>query len=639
MEISAAACQVNRADVIREMGRYQEAESSLENLPFLRFSPANRMLYHSVRGNALFHLGRTEEALKHFWDVRSQFRHAHRHGGLDERHLDFAGSCSNVIREPVHFALRAGQTEWAYEAVQDAKASVAGDLLRQLSAVPDREATAVALRRKHMTDCLRGQFEQAARDPVPAAEARRAPTPHEQQLTEEAIADFFRAWQAERAAPSPVPVDAESRSVRNAIQQALAPGWALLDFWEFDKRELKVFVLTPDQFRVETLENPLQHEEFVALANGWLNAANSGSEKGLDDGVLEYLDALLFEPLRRRGVLDGIHGLYLVPHDYLHRLPLHAARRQDERMEARFLCDDFLISYLPSAALLPELPAPDWRGRVHSLANPEEGTRHTLPFSQWEGRQLQPRYPDARLHVGKTGTWERAAEWDDAALVHFSCHGSGHPGFAPLSHLRLADDLLLAHDVLYRTPPLRPGALVVLNGCQTGAHDLRAVDEGMGLMTAFLLRGAGLVCSTGWPVQDPVAAEMVLAFLAALDRPGASAPEALRAAQQAGRNLTAETVEQRRRELLEKHFPEETHPYEAAKLMKQGVRYLLSVERRDEARELGIRCARLLKQLGEEVEAAAVREVGDRAPVVPYDARPYRSPLYWSAFHLVGRVT
>ena len=109
-------------------------------------------------------------------------------------------------------------------------------------------------------------------------------------------------------------------------------------------------------------------------------------------------------------MLDGILGLYLVPHGYLHLLPLHAARRQDERTDPRFLCDDFLISYLPSAALLPELPAPDWRGRVHSLANPEEGTRHTLPFSQWEGRQLQPRYPDARLHVGKTGTWGLGGE-------------------------------------------------------------------------------------------------------------------------------------------------------------------------------------------------------------------------------------
>src|SRR5207302_10600372 len=129
-------------------------------------------------------------------------------------------------------------------------------------------------------------------------------------------------------------------------------------------------------------------------------------------------------------------------------------------------------------------------------------------------------------------------------------HGSGHAAFAPLSHLRLADDLLLAHDVLYRLPPLRPGALVVLNGCETGFRDLRAVDESMGLMTAFLLRGAGLVYATAWPVEGPLAAEMVLAFLAALERPGGSPAEAMRAALQAGRSLSHETVEQRRRELL-----------------------------------------------------------------------------------------
>jgi CHAT domain-containing protein len=645
LEVDVARCQTGRGSVLLQLGLFAEAETVLQMVCWDRLSPADRMRYQSVRGEALFHLGRVDDAFAQFGQVRSLFREARQHGGLDERHLEFSAKVRDFMREPVHLALRSQRIEWAYEAVQDAKASLAGDLLQRLTAQRGQEPPHMAGLRKRMTDCLRGQFVETTRDPVAFTEARRAPTVQERQQTEEAIADYFRSWQSDVVGPSsrvfsarPAVPEVDSPPVSAAIQEALPSGWALLDFWKFDDRELKVFVLTGDRLRTETVQNPWQHAEFRDLAQAWQRAVHAGAGAGFDDGVLDYLDALLFAPLRQRGLLEGIRGLYLVPHDDLHLLPLHAARRQDERARVRYLCDDFPISYLPSAALLPQLPPPRWRGRALGLANPEEGTRHTLPFSQWEGWQIQPRWPDTRLHIGRAGTWEQATQWSDAALVHFSCHGSGYPRFAPLAHLRLADDLLLAHDVLYRLPPLRPGAVVVLNGCETGIRDLRAVDESMGLMTAFLLRGASLVYATAWPVDDPLAAEMVLAFLDAIEQPGSSPAEALREAQQAGRSLTHETVEQRRRELLDQHFPEDTSPHEAAKLMKQGVRYLLATDRRDEARELGKRCARVLKRLGEEVEAASIRQVCERVQATTWDARRYRKPIYWSAFHLVGRV-
>jgi CHAT domain-containing protein/tetratricopeptide (TPR) repeat protein len=643
LEIDVARCQTNRASALQEMGRHADALAALQVIAHERLSPVDQMRYHRERGVALFHLGRQDEAFAEFEHVRGLFREARRHGGLDERHLEFSASAREMIREPVQLALRSGRIEWAHEAVQDAKASVAGELLQQLSTQRGREPPRIAVLRKRMTDCLRGHFPQGQ-----AGEGRRTPTPQQRQQTEEAIAEYFRAWQSDVVGPAhALDLDgaarrsppADSPGVRAAVARVLPAGWALLDFWRYDERELKVFVLTGEQMRVETVPNPWQHEEFGDLARAWLRACHGGAGPGFDDGVLDYLDALLFAPLRQRGLFDGVRGLYLVPHDDLHLLPLHAARRQDECARVRYLCDDFAISYLPSAALLPQLPPPCWHGPALGLANPEEGTRCTLPFSHWEGRQLQARWPDMQIHIGREATWERATAWGDAALVHFSCHGSGHPRFSPLSHLRLADDLLLAHDVLYRLPPLRRGAVVVLNGCETGFRDERAVDESMGLMTAFLLRGAGLVYATAWPVEDPLAAEMVLAFKAALEHPGSSPAEALRAAYQAGRALTPETVEQRRRELLDTCFDDEANPHEAARLLKQGIRYLLAAERRDEARELGKRCARVLERLGEEVEAGEVRQVCEGVQATAWDARRYRQPLYWAAFHLVGRVT
>src|SRR5262249_32652732 len=142
-----------------------------------------------------------------------------------------------------------------------------------------------------------------------------------------------------------------------------------------------------------------------------------------------------------------------------------------------------------------------------------------------------------KFHRGPDATFTRTADWGDAALVHFSCHGHGDMRFAPLSRLCLADDLLLAHDVVYRRPPLRDGSLVILNGCQTSVRDWRAADEGMGLMTTFLLRGAGLVLATQWSVLDAIAAEMTLTFVDEF-RSGTAPTEALRKAQQAARALT-----------------------------------------------------------------------------------------------------
>src|SRR5262249_43987409 len=151
----------------------------------------------------------------------------------------------------------------------------------------------------------------------------------------------------------------------------------------------------------------------------------------------------------------------------------------------------------------------------------------------WEGLWLRQRGHDqGRYLSGPQATYQATDDWGGASLLHFGCHGRSDPWFAPLSHLCLAADLLLAHDVVYRRPPLGEGALVVLNGCQTAVPDLRALDEGLALMNAFLVRGAGLVLATQWSVFDGPAAVMVTTFLSELLDNGVSDAEALRRSQQ-----------------------------------------------------------------------------------------------------------
>ena len=66
--------------------------------------------------------------------------------------------------------------------------------------------------------------------------------------------------------------------------------------------------------------------------------------------ALRYFHDQVFAPLE--GALRGLRGLYLVPHGFLHHVPLHACRDQ----AGDFLSDRFQVAYLPSADLLPQLP-------------------------------------------------------------------------------------------------------------------------------------------------------------------------------------------------------------------------------------------------------------------------------------------
>jgi len=278
-----------------------------------------------------------------------------------------------------------------------------------------------------------------------------------------------------------------------------------------------------------------------------------------------------------------------------------------------------------------------------SVANPERCTDATLPFSEWEATQLSARLPLTRLRqaIGpKEATFAATGGWDDADLVHFTCHGVGDENFAPLSHLRLADDLLLAHDVIYRRKPLREGALVVLNGCQTGVRDARAVEEGMGLMTAFLLRGASLVLATRWSVSDLYAAELVTAFLERVVKHHRPPTLALREAQEAARALTADEILQRCEE-VRKVFPAEDSPEEARQIDRTACLISWQAGRSKDAQYFAERAAATMRRLGQDEQAKKLAAlIKEPLPAAHYGNRsPFAHPFYWSAFELIGRVT
>jgi CHAT domain-containing protein len=253
---------------------------------------------------------------------------------------------------------------------------------------------------------------------------------------------------------------------------------------------------------------------------------------------------------------------------------------------------------------------------------------------------------DLTVYRGSAASLTRAAEWGKAALVHFSCHGQSSQEYAPLSHLRLSDDLLLAHDVMRRFPPLADGSVVLLNGCETGARDQRADDEGMGLMSAFLLRRASLILATQWSVQDPCAAEIVTQFVHAYRNEGKSPAEAIRIAVKATRGLKHDEIDRRRAELISV-FPPSKHPFESTKLYFQDIIAKLGKGEVEQARSTATSLiSRLERMLDEGTETgkwasgmiATIRKTVENGQAYGTSEYPYDDPVYWSAFHLVGRI-
>jgi CHAT domain-containing protein len=194
-----------------------------------------------------------------------------------------------------------------------------------------------------------------------------------------------------------------------------------------------------------------------------------------------------------------------------------------------------------------------------------------------------------------------------------------------VSRLFLAGDCLLAHDVIYRRDPLEPGCVVVLSACQTGIKDRRAVDEGLGLMTAFLLRGAGLVLATQWNVADHFAARTVDAFARELVA-GSLPTEALRRALAATRGLSPTDVSADCDVVLSRYAGGQ-FPHETAQVLNVQAVAEAAAGHHTRARELRDRARALSSTTG------LTRSRGAGGP-----ATGYNDPFVWAVFQLTGRV-
>ena len=272
----------------------------------------------------------------------------------------------------------------------------------------------------------------------------------------------------------------------------------------------------------------------------------------------ELADILHVDEILSYPQLEKCDRLILIPHRFLHLLPLHAlplgnreSGRENGEEESSCvplpcLLDRFSrgVSYAPSCQLLQQAQA-RLRPQFHHLfaiQNPTED----LTYTDLEVQAIQQYFDPT--HILVKGDANKASLAPDRQLqhsplntahcAHFSCHGYFNFKNPLLSALLLAkcqidstpDDANPTYHLLQQngqvidltkcltladlfTLDLRSCRLVTLSACETGLTDIKSLsDEYIGLTNGFLVAGApGVVCSL-WAVDDISTALLMIRF-------------------------------------------------------------------------------------------------------------------------------
>ncbi len=184
-----------------------------------------------------------------------------------------------------------------------------------------------------------------------------------------------------------------------------------------------------------------------------------------------------------------------------------------------------------------EIPGLTVAHRLASLSGRAEPPSRVLAIGIAD--ELAPRMEEeavavASVHAGSHVLLGSCATRDavisalsEADLIHLASHvqfSSRHP---LLSRLKVADGWLTVREL---ASAVRPGASVVLAGCESGRSDSRAHEDRQGFVRAVLAAGARHVVGARWPLHDETSVGLFLRLHHAL-RESASVPSALRTVQ------------------------------------------------------------------------------------------------------------
>jgi tetratricopeptide (TPR) repeat protein len=476
---------ITRAEILVEMGRYDEAVATARQVDFDRLSAAYQPYYHAILGRALAGAGSTNQAHaaleRAYTDVTVSFsRTAMQYGAMAKgrlaelslatgsreaalKHirpaLRLAWEASEVLyshrtehtfqsryRRLLDMAVRvfvaAGRPREALDEIERWRGASTRRMRTLAQNEGDGTETELAARIETFAQ-LRSDYETVRRN-------RFQSSREERQALEERLKDMAVQLRSEYEAIREIrrrstPEDREPLSARWSGRKAL-----LVSRYVLPDRMLH-FVLTRDSVEVSETTPDLQARL---------------EESPVPVVLLEPWEDLDLEPLLKRTT----------------------------------------ISRLPVAWGMPSEGSTSGRPRV-VIGDPNLD----LPMARREAKEVARRLGAERMLLGDQATRENVMDaMSTASIVHFSGHGLSSQRRPWDSHLVLASRQRLTIEDLFVAQPAAD--LVVLSGCETGADAPLSDLEPLSLPTAFMLGGTRAVLATLHAVDDDEARRFIELF-------------------------------------------------------------------------------------------------------------------------------
>lgn len=327
-----------------------------------------------------------------------------------------------------------------------------------------------------------------------------------------------------------------------SIRKAAADAQTALMIYCTTRDALFIWVVPPsgDIQAVRVNVSAKQLEEHVRSATRPIPSADRAGSAS----ALSVLHRLLIEPVSASLAHPAARHLTIVPHGPLNRLSFASLR--DPR--GRYLIEDHLLSYVPSASML-SLPAATQQ--FMSTAAGFLLVADPTPMPEAPGGVVLPALPGARressfvakaarghqvtlLTGAQAGEQSVRQSLSNHRVIHFATHGiliDGQPfeSFLALGGQRggeSSDGRLTVREIY----DLKlPDSLVVLSACRSAAGPLTG-DGVAGLARAFFYAGASTLVATLWDVADEPTRWLVTRFYSHLLK-GAAPSRALHSAQ------------------------------------------------------------------------------------------------------------
>lgn len=325
------------------------------------------------------------------------------------------------------------------------------------------------------------------------------------------------------------------------------PKIALVEYFTTEENTL-IFIVRPEDNEPIVEESKIKVSQLKKCKDKLLGNAMAGilgSFERIDPNNphrtnLEYFYDLSEELIYKFLVhVKGYDILYLVPHGWLHYLPLHALKCDD----GRYLIENFQVIYSPSATVIKYCQA---KNTVRRKEKDPRAKRSCLSFgvgnvddpqSLKESLYAEAKYVGEEA-FGSKGECKMGLEASkryfiehckDKEVIHVACHGFFHELQPLKSGLLFSDGKSLPYvkkekfcfsevssDMLLTAEEMLnlelKADLVVLSACVTGVNENRPGDELIGLTRSFIYAGTPSVIVSLWGVYSDSTLELMRAF-------------------------------------------------------------------------------------------------------------------------------